>query len=609
MMMMNSMSKEQKANYNSIEQTADPEETASKNGDDDATAEHLFGGAGMRRILVALTLSLVALIVTVFASSWIGGGGVAQREAEDALSTFDSSSSDSIPMPSGVNLGSWLSLEDYFFASSSAKEVATPFGRTQAQCLPPLHTGRWQSETDLLSKISTEHDASLATAIRVFHAHRLSFVDLDQDFARLSQAGVPHVRVPLSWCLTDLDPANVTEENAHLYTCVDPFYTDVRWPAVPRSLIVSLLRACARHGLTATLDVHTYPGATSIGTFSGLWPRWPRFWDNDDVGRKLWKEFVTWIESLAVTDPLALQGLRALSPMNEPAHLAGLFPPGDPQSFLPPLPEDAARQFRQELSAVHLDGHLDRLHHPRNLTEVPDGPHLRVLLWLRDAIAVFRESSLPTVLGKELHVNVHESVLLPEFTEGDASDPGGRQPHATRILAAWWRGVTTHEERATWAALDMHHYHAWGPACSGTIDGSNGNYTCGDAAATADALRRCTGWAAVFRAAVDAECGRGAKLVSAEFSAATYHQVRHACNDVTTLRASYVAQVEAARRAGVELFYWSYRMPYGGAFRAAWSFRQLMYLLGVFAEPDTPQFDCGEHQAWPDEPSDDTFAT
>jgi len=604
--MMNSMSKERKANYNSIEQTTtEPEATASTNGDDDTAADHR-----MRRVLVALTLSLVALIVTVSASSWIGGS-VAQRQAEDSLSSLTSGSSDAIPMPSGVNLGSWLSLEDYFFASDSAKEVATPFGRTQAQCLPPLHTGRWQSETDLLSKISTEH-ASLATAVRVFHAYRLSFVDLDQDFARLSQAGVPHVRVPLSWCLTDLDPANVTEENAHLYTCADPFYPDVRWPAVPRLLIVHMLRACARHGLTATLDVHTYPGATSIGTFSGLWPRWPRFWDNDDVGRKLWKEFVAWIEGLAVTDPLALQGLRALSPMNEPAHLAGLFPPGDPQSFLPPLSEDAARQFRQELSSVPRNNHLDRLHHPRNLTQVPDGPHLRVLLWLRDAIAVFRESSLPTVLGKELHVNVHESVLLPELTAGDADDPGGRHPRATRILAAWWRGVTTPEERATWAALDMHHYHAWEPACSGTVDGSgssHGNYTCGDAAATADALRRCTGWAAEFRAAVDAECGRGARLVSAEFSAATFHQVRHACNDVTTLRATYEAQVEAARRAGVELFYWSYHMPYGGAFRAAWSFRQLMYLLGVFAEPDAPQFDCGEHRAWPDEPSDDTFAT
>jgi len=63
-----------------------------------------------------------------------------------------------MPMPYGVNLGSWLSLEDYFYVGNTgAVEVATPDENTAAVCLPPLHLGQegapaWQSETDLLKR-------------------------------------------------------------------------------------------------------------------------------------------------------------------------------------------------------------------------------------------------------------------------------------------------------------------------------------------------------------------------------------------------------------------------------------------------------------------------
>ena len=81
--------------------------------------------------------------------------------------------------------------------------------------------------------------------------------------------------------------------------------------------------------------------------------------------------------------------------------------------------------------------------------------------------------------------------------------------------------------------------------------------------------------------------------MSGEFSTSTHHRVRHACNDIETLKASYLAQVDAAQRANVELYYWSYKMPYGGAFQSAWSFSQLMYLLGVTDRPNVSNFNCG----------------
>lgn len=374
---------------------------------------------------------------------------------------------------------------------------------------------------------------------------------------------------------------------------------------------MDLLRSCGRYGIGVTLDMHTYPGATSPGTFSGLWPRWPRFWTHGDqpatddgqmdVGRTLWKDFVTWIESL---DPMTLKGLQALSPMNEPAHLAGIFSEGRGSDgpYLPPLSKDQGRAYLDKLSRSSLKDTQ------ASLTQVPDGPHLRVFKWLDDAIDTFRQSSLPSK-GVELAVNVHESVLNPKQVPGnDSNDPGGRHPEALKVLAAWWRSATTPIERSEWAVLDIHHYHAWEPKCQGASDGHViANYTCAIAEERMDALQRCTSWASVFRQAVDDECGAGAKLMSGEMSASTHHQVRHACNDITTLRESYLTQLEAAKKADVKIYWWSYKMPFGGAFRPAWSLRHFLWLMGVLPRPDDSMYPCGDHDSIVGEPNDDIF--
>ena len=349
-----------------------------------------------------------------------------------------------------------------------------------------------------------------------------------------------------------------------------------------------------------------------MGTFSGVWPRYARFWtDGDapaldgtadaDVGRDTLKGIVGWLESLADADPLAFEGFRALSPMNEPGHLAGLYD-GDPPvrtdraTFLPPLPRDKADRYLAEMN-----GRLGR-----GRTAVPDGNHLRVLYWLKDAVDTFRRSRLPS-LGKEIHVNVHESL----FASDDLPDPApdadyGDNANAMRVVGSWWRSATSPDERRTWAVLDVHHYHAWGPECSGTVEGPpSGRYACGDAAVRAEVLSRCVSWASsVYRPAVEAECERGLRLASAEFSAGTHHSVRHACADASTLRLALEGQVDDARGAGVELFWWSYKLPYGGAFRRAWSLRHLLYVLGVLGSPDEGPFHCGDHVRPPGEPED-----
>ena len=469
-------------------------------------------------------------------------------------------------------------------------------------------------------------------AIQTIHAFRSSYLDFDKELETMASLGIKYVRVPVSWCWTDTDIPDIRlatknqldsddsddwiymddEEVLEKYTCADPFYEDgVRWPAIPRGLLEQFLRACADHGIGATLDIHTYPGGTSIGTFSGVWPRYSRFWTHgdavadtgaNDVGRQILKDVITYLESLAEKDPLAFKGFRALGPMNEPAHLATLYNGKTPirtdrETFLPQLPSDKAAEYLKELNAG-----LDSKPH---LTKVPDGNHLRVMLWLRDAIDAFRQSSLPS-MGKELHVNVHESLFPSDVLPNRdvISDYGlGRAP--MQVFGAWWRASTTQEERKRWAVLDIHHYYAWGPQCSGSVEGSpTGRFQCSNPDQREDVIDNCSTWASVYRSTLEQECEAGLRLASAEFSASTHHSVRHACNDVTTLKMMLERQVDMAEAADVELFWWSYKMPYGGAFRSAWSLKHLMYLLGLLTTPDEEFFHCGDHIPAKGEPSD-----
>ena len=505
-------------------------------------------------------------------------------------------------VPWGVNLASWLSLEDYFFVGDhGAVQVATDWGHTAAQCFPPLYAVQpWSSETDLLATLASR--SSVRDAILAFAAYRTSFIDLHDDLPRIAAAGIRSVRVSVSWCLTDADPTsdpdldsaplpgNLTNDAAlwDRYSCLDPFYAHqgdtVRWPAVPKGLLVEFLTACHTYGLKAVLDIHTYPGGTSIGTFSGVWPRWSLFWNYDqpehaqqDFGRRTLREFFAWVESLAETAPDAFAGLGGITPMNEPGHLAGIFGPGsgqpDKPTFVPDLPPALKEHY---LHTVLHDS-------------IPDGAHLRVLKWQSDAVELFRQTALPQHM--DLVVNVHESILVKALTGDDEDDIGGRHPAATALLTTWWKKVTTTSERAQWAVLDMHHYHAWDRQCQGTTTGHDGSYTCGDVETATEVLRECSTWAQMFRNAMDEPTAR---LSSGEFSASTHHSVLESCLDTTTLGLSYRSQVQAAADAAVDLYFWTWKMSYGGAFRPAWSWTELMHRLNHGEGPsDESVIPCG----------------
>ena len=351
----------------------------------------ILGGGGLvllRRHHRFLGPALLALLGAILASvaydrairPRIGGGGDNGDDDGTPPRVFaDVRTRSDLPpdlVPPGVNLASWLSLEDWFFVGSNgAVEVASPDDSKAASCLPPLHldssTGpRWNSETDLLAGLAehysneeiiannendggkenpTEGGSSLGgwgKAIRAIHAHRSSYYDMDDELRTMAELGIRHVRVPVSWCWTDHDPSSLVRSDdlltggtAHYmsdadvkakFACEDPFYDGVYWPAIPRDFFRRFLRKCAKYGIGATIDLHTYPGGTSIGTFSGVWPRYSRFWTHGDkpatedgggdgggggrsrtspdVGRTLLRDFIGWMESLETSDPMAFRG-------------------------------------------------------------------------------------------------------------------------------------------------------------------------------------------------------------------------------------------------------------------------------------------------------------
>lgn len=607
-------------------------------------AEQQLGRRRRRRAVLLICLLVVVVGVSTYAIRQPNDDDTYIKSVSDSTTYTDTDTDDlphshSIQIPPGVNLASWLALEDYFFVGDNgAIEVATSDNDVAAKCLPPLYNSNvttttatpsntnagWNSETDLFASLIKNQ--GISHAIQTFHQFRTTYINFDKDLSEIQSLGIKQVRVSLSWCLTEHDPSSDTlddDENAlkERYACVDPYFirrdVEVLWPAVPKPLIVKFLKACAAHNIKAIVDIHTYPGGTSPGTFSGVWPRRPIFWDYDmpknpdkDIGRTIYRNFIDWIETL---DQGATAGLGGITPMNEPAHLNGAF------SYVPSLSNYVSQSYMKELKQNDPSHH-----HYRNnkLVSVPDGPHLRVLKWQSDAVSYFRKSSLPSK-GIECVVNIHESLFGSNVAPNDANEPGGLNPQVCGVIAAWWRGITVGQERSAWAVIDLHHYHAWTAECQGSIGGisdGTGTYQCGNKQQTESVLSICTQWVNVYRKAFDEQLqddddGQGsssnkAKLVSGEFSASTHHTLLQSCRDNWTLRKTYRMQLDAATESQVDLFFWAWKMPYGGAFRSAWSLKQFLYLMSTdgndvvvpttnsssttyFSQPDKSPLQCG----------------
>ena len=161
------------------------------------------------------------------------------------------------------------------------------------------------------------------------------------------------------------------------------------------------LSRLTRAGLKVLIDVHNMPGGSSLGTYNGVYPAPPAFWDDArlmSLGRGVLRSMMQWFRELPAETRAGVDGFTLL---NEPAHM------------LPDKLETMKRWY---------------VGRRRGLPKVD-----------RSARARSRGESTP-----HLYVNLIE-------TAGWDVDQ----------MADWIGSVFTPEERAEWVVLDVHTYVAW----------------------------------------------------------------------------------------------------------------------------------------------------
>jgi len=416
-------------------------------------------------------------------------------------------------------------LEDWFYSGPGGRHVMSVNASGQGVCLPPMVQGlqeTWPSEGVLVDRLRAARGDK--ETVDIFEAHRHAYIG-SEDFGKVAGLGIETVRIPIPWqtfadALEDFDP-KAYGSGAKIVP--DPFYKKASFVVVDRVWLASVLRQAAAHGLQVLLDIHMMPGGSSDGTYNGVWPMPPRFWNAnvtdangaslplEELGHKIANALIKWVEGLGETDRRTVKGLTL---MNEPAHMASIDRRGG-TGFI--------RSEEQ------------------------------VLAWLAKAADAFRRSTLPSQ-GVKLYVNMIETTF-DDFAQ---------------TVPRWWSQTFSVAERTSWAVIDVHWYTAWsGGICSGRVL-PTGKYLCDQPVEELRPILR--GCAETYAKKFAWRFGDDQKACT-EFSLGTYEDALLACNDVDLLRMFLEEQLAVFAEYGIEAFFWTWRMPYGPTFQRGWSLK------------------------------------
>jgi len=299
----------------------------------------------------------------------------------------------------GVALNGWLQLEDWFYANGETSIVDSDLGQAQGAVFPPMFTSsealgfKWASEGELTMKLVEKlgEDA----AVQALAAHRSDFLT-NSDLEKIKGLGYQTLRVPITWAAfqgTDEKPTVLVH---------DPVYKDRAFVSLDKKELTSVLRTVHRvTGSTILLDMHNMPGGSSAGTYNGVFPHRPAFWDNEKtqiLGLHSARKMLEWYNDLAEADKDFVDGFTLL---NEPAHM---------------MPE------KKEV----------------------------MLNWMAKAIYMYRE----------IVVRPRESMKrpVPKLYVNLMNTAGIAQNEYGKLMASWFDET----ELDHWAVLDVHFYLAWG---------------------------------------------------------------------------------------------------------------------------------------------------
>ena len=128
------------------------------------------------------------------------------------------------PHTFGVNLGSWLNLEDFFHTTAKFKrDVSLGFGG--GRLWPVLNYDNmssvlsdekgWSSEADLVGKLIKMY--GVHRAVQIVHEYRETYY-IEQDFQEMKTHGIKQIRLPMGWWALmdpDVDGLESCTQNSH----------------------------------------------------------------------------------------------------------------------------------------------------------------------------------------------------------------------------------------------------------------------------------------------------------------------------------------------------------------------------------------------------------
>ena len=103
----------------------------------------------------------------------------------------------------------------------------------------------------------------------------------------------------------------------------DPVYDDQALVSVDQMALTNVFRVFTESGGGVVIDMHSMPGGSSQGTYNGVFPHPPAFWNEGnekvrELGLQSLHRMFKWYNSLRESDKNFVEGFTLL---NEPAHL------------------------------------------------------------------------------------------------------------------------------------------------------------------------------------------------------------------------------------------------------------------------------------------------
>ena len=415
----------------------------------------------------------------------------------------------------GVALHGWLHLEEWFFSDGRSSNVAAGLTDENGVSFPPMFPDQKSLGFAWASEGDLVNKLVKHYGTRTAaHSFAAHRAQYVTDDDLLEIASKGIELVRIPMSWSLFARDPATVARGAERVLIDPVYPDRLFVNMAGADLDHVIERCRNAGLKVLIDLHNMPGGAAAGSYNGVFPHPPLMFSRDDLSR------------------------------------TGLLVVRNMLKWFKALPVESRL-------AVH---GIQLLNEPGHALQEQRG---NILRWLASAIQMYKEEIINErgISDAErvpfLYVNLIETMGL------NVAD-----------MAAWMRSQFTVKELETWAVLDVHHYFAW--SYNGCDTGCS--FGCGDRPSVISQRvgEEAGAWAAALRESAK-KFGVQHVAVS-EWSLATFYDSTRSCRDKEILDIMFERQEEAFRGAGIQSFFWGWKMPYGGSHVKAWSLKD--YLTG-----------------------------